>query len=540
MNEKYNQIHSKMEQTTHPAEEELSSESLPMPNEYIEQMRESGLEGHAEAYKQVVDLCEIIKAEGGRALLVGGSVRDHFMGKISKDFDIEVYGLESNVIEEIISNKFGRVSDVGKAFGHLKVFLEGGIDIDVTLPRTDSKVSEGHKGFDIKTDPFMSIKEAARRRDFTMNTLAADPMSGEVFDYFGGIKDTKERRLKVTDVERFKDDPLRVMRAMQFVGRFGLEIDPQSVVIMQEMSKQLKEIAKERVEEEWKKLLLKSEKPSLGLAAGLSLGVLRELHPQLPPLVETPQEPDWHPEGDVWVHTLMVVDEAAKIIRRENIEDDKQKFSIMLASLCHDLGKPEVTEEVDGVLVSHGHEQAGFEPTQKFLAGIGIHSNNEMRKRVVKLVVNHMAPTMLYVNSEIRGNVVKDGAIRRLAERLHPATIRELVLLCEADHMGRGAFEPDIAEQMMLSPKEYKPGDWLMEYAARLAVEDSKPTSLTRGRDWIKLGFKPGVEFGKLIRLSDKLRDENNYTREMIFAAVDGAKTGGEAIKKLEKILESK
>lgn len=497
-------------------------------------MEGQALEHHAAAYRKVLDVARAVGAGGGRALLVGGSVRDSVLGKISKDFDVEIYGLEAERVEEVVK-ELGKVSEVGKAFGILKMSLDGGMDIDVSLPRTDSKIGEGHRGFAVKTDPRMSVEDAARRRDFTMNALAADPLTGELFDPFGGVDDLKRRVLRVTDTERFGDDPLRVMRALQFVGRFGLSIEPESRDLMIAMIPELKHLSKERIRIEWEKLFLKSEKPSLGLAAGMALGIFNELHPEFPPLKETGQEKDWHPEGDVWIHTLMAVDEAAKIVRREEM-DERQSLCVLLAAFCHDFGKPATTVEEGGRVRSIGHEQAGGEPTKKFLAAMGVGS--EMRNRVAALVVNHMRASMLYGDETVRGQQVSDGAVRRLAKDIYPATIRELVALSEADHLGRGPFDDttDI-DGMLMPPNEYPARDWLLTRARRLEVEDSVPVKMTRGRDWIRLGFRPGNDIGRLIRAAEELRDEKGFTREMALGAVSGIGDAKEAIEKLRSLL---
>ncbi|MBI5077083.1 CCA tRNA nucleotidyltransferase [Candidatus Falkowbacteria bacterium] len=515
---------------------ELAPDVLRVPDAetYIKQLQEMGLDQYVLAYQKVREVAEAIQKAGGKALLVGGAVRDMLWGKIAKDYDLEIYGLAASEVEKIVA-PLGKVSEVGKAFGILKIFIADGIEIDVSLPRTDSKIGVGHKGFEIKTDPRMSVADAARRRDFTINSMAADPLTGELFDPFDGRRDLRERRLKVTDPERFRDDPLRVLRGIQFMSRFGLEIDAETVPILQEMAPQLKELPKERILEEWKKLLLKSEKPSLGLAAAMTLGILREIHPELPPLKETPQEPDWHPEGDAWIHTLMVIDEAAKIVRRENLNAE-QSFVILVTALCHDLGKPKVTELRDGKIISHKHEEAGEEPTIKFLETLGV--DNLTRDKVVKLVVNHLAPALFFTDETVRGAKVSDGAIRRLAKRIHPATIQELIFIAEADHLGHGfAAGFEISEQVSLDPTKFEAGPWLLGRARALDVEASKPADLTQGRDWLALGFKPGKTFGRLIQLSNELRDEKGFTREQVFQAVANINNIDAAIAKLESFL---
>lgn len=490
---------------------------LPKPDEFISALEQRGLVEHAKVYRAVVELADAIQKIGGQALLVGGCVRDMLVGKIPKDFDIEVYKLEPARIEEV-AKQFGKVSDVGKAFGILKVSLGQGVDIDLSLPRSDSKIGVGHRGFEVKSDPNMSIADAARRRDFTINSMAGDPLTGELFDPFGGAKDLRDKILRVTDKERFRDDPLRVMRALQFVGRMGLSIELESAKIIESMTPELKELPKERIFEEWQKLLLKSEKPSLGLSAGMALGVFKEIHPEFPPLAETPQEYEWHPEGDVWIHTLMVVDEAASIIRREKL-DEQTSLVVMLGALCHDLGKPATTELVGGRIRSSGHEPAGKEPTEKFLKSLG--APTIIQEKVARLVINHLIPSTFYIDETIRKKPISDGAIRKLAQRIAPATVYELVLVAEADHTGRGPFEdPEIPEQLLLNLREYPAGEWLLKRARGLAVEKSKPADLLLGRDLINLGIKPGAHIGEIIRTANRLRDEKGFTKEAVLQVV--------------------
>jgi len=513
-------------------------EKIPGPEEMVERFREFGYEEYAEAYEKVLEICQVVKEAGGEALLVGGSVRDIFFNKMPKDFDLEIYKLEAEKIREIVE-KVGKVSEVGKAFGVLKVFLGNGIDIDVSLPRTDSKVDEGHKGFDVKTDPDMSIEDAARRRDFTMNSISADPLTGKLNDPFNGLDDIRNRVLKITDPEKFQDDPLRVVRAIQFAGRFGLEIDKESLTIIQEMAPFLKELPKERIFEEWKKLLIKSDKPSLGLSAGMLLWVFKELHTEFPPLRETKQEPEWHPEGDVWMHTLMSVDEAAKLCHEYDL-DEETALTIMLSSLCHDLGKQSTTETIEKNgkmrITSHGHEQAGEEPTKKFLASIG--ANGLMRSKIVKLVANHLIPSTWFIDSTIRGQKISKGAFNRLSEKIHPATMRELALTAAADHRGRGPFaDPENSNQLMM-PENFPAGKWFIEKARKIGVEKSRQEDLIRGRDLFNFGFKnPGVLWGEIIRLSNDLRDDKNFTKDMFFQSLCDINDEQKALAKLRSLL---
>lgn len=513
----------------------ISPEKIPLADDYIEKLQAKGLEQHAEAYQKVVELSQAIGEAGGRSLLVGGSVRDMVFDKISKDYDLEIYGLEAQVVEEIVS-KFGKVSDVGRAFGILKISLDQDIDIDVSLPRKDSKigVGGGYRGFEVKTNPNMSIAEAAKRRDFTMNSMAADPLTGELFDPYGGVEDIKNKTLKITDSERFRDDPLRVMRALQFIGRFNLNLDQDSAKIIQEMTPELKQLPKERILDEWQKLLLKSDKPSLGLAVGMDLGVFKEIHPEFLPLAETKQDPEGHPEGDAWTHTLMAVDEAAQIIQEEGL-DSKAGLTIMLSTLCHDLGKADTTEKIDGRIRSHGHEQAGGEPTERFLKSLGV--DKVTSQKVRQLVENHLVPSKLYDGAVIKKGEVSDGAIRRLAKRIYPATIEELVLVAQADQAGRGPYmDPKQPEQYLMSDG-FPAGKWLLERARELKVADNKPANLLGGRDLIALDLKPGKNFGKLIELANRLRDEKDYNKSAVLQALSDVDDNTQAIAKLEALL---
>lgn len=492
-----------------------------------------------DGFEKVSDIAIRMKEMGGRGLLVGGSVRDLFFGKLSKDFDLEVYGIEYEDLKSELEN-LGDVSEVGQAFGILKAYSSGEesdsrIDLDVSVPRRESKIGIGHKGFKTSLDKNMTIKEAARRRDFTMNSLSMDPLSGEVFDEFGGIYDIENRILRVTDSETFGDDPLRVLRAMQFAGRFGLVVDDESKKIIHEAAKRLNEISPDRFFEEFQKLFLKSEKPSLGLMTALDLKIFDQFFPHFLLMQETPQEPDWHPEGDVWVHTLMVVDEAAKIVKSQELPE-KDKLGIMLAALLHDVGKPETTKlSKDNEITSIGHEVKGEKKAREFLRKIN--TPKDLEEKVVKLVMNHMMPGSLY-RSEQDGRKVTDSAIRRLAKRIHPATIRELVMVSNADSFGRS---------LELDRTKYAPGEWLLENAKRIGIDNDVSEPLLRGKDLIEVGLTPGKTMGEIIKLGDRIRalDEElkieeskngeNLNKEEILSLVEGLESNEKAISELRK-----
>ena len=448
----------------------------------------------------IFQIAETVEEQGGRALLVGGIVRDILLNLPPKDFDFEVYGISPDRLEAILGSLEPDWMDiVGRAFGVLKVRFED-LDIDVSIPRRESKVGAGHKGFEVAGDPTMSPEEAARRRDFTINALAMDPISGEILDFFGGQKDLANGILRATDPERFRDDPLRVLRAMQFAGRFSFAVEPATLAICREMVRQpeFAALPSARIGEEWYKLLLKSPRPSVGLQIGLSTGAFKILHLELAALVGVPQDPEWHPEGDVWTHTTMTVDAAADIVRREGLKED-DALVIMLGALCHDFGKASTTAFVEGRWRSRGHEEAGVTPTCLFLARMEF--GKEIEARVAPLVADHLFPAHT-------AGEAGEVAIRRLARRLHPATVRELVWVSEADHRGRD-----------VSWDGFPTGDELLRRAEAMDIVSAQPQRLLQGRDLIRLGWVPytgrsqdGIKFQPILDAVFEAQIKGNIT----------------------------
>lgn len=476
--------------------------------------RESSIHPH------VRNAAQKFSERGGRALLVGGGIRDIITGKAPKDFDIEVYNLEPDDVEEVASG-FGNIKEVGKSFGILKVALGDGFDLDISLPRTDSKSGEGHRGFEVKIDPYMSISEAALRRDFTINSLAFDPLTEEVIDPHGGVKDIKDKVLRVTDKVRFADDPLRVMRALQFAGRFDLIVEQESFDLMSEMvtRKEFAELPKERLLEEWKKLLLKSERPSKGLSLGMELGMFHVLHPEFVALLNTPQDGKWHPEGDAWTHTLMAVDQAARIAKNEGLAEN-DAFTLLVATLCHDLGKPLTSEEQsDGSITARGHDEVGVTIAQKFLERLGV--DNDTSEKVKKLVENHMWAHMNF-GDVVRGREAGDGAFRKLSVKLFPATITELALLSKADALGTGHYGSLEELQFETAHPET---EWLLGRASNLGITEKKAGDIIMGRDLIAAGHKPGKQFGVITVLANALRDEKGYSQEQLLSAINTSRS---------------
>ena len=432
-------------------------------------------------YDLALTLARRFQEEGGRALIVGGFVRDEVLrmnghSVSTKDVDLEVYGLAPESIGGILDS-FGKVVTVGESFLVWKIGA-----LDVSIPRRDSKAGPGHTGFHIDGDPNMSVAEATRRRDLTINALALDPITEEIIDHWGGREDVRRKLLRATDPVLFGDDPLRVLRMAQFAGRFGFAIEPRTMSVARKLP--LDELAAERIGEEWKKLLLRAEKPSVGLEAMRAAGAIGKLHPELFALIDTPQDPKWHPEGDVWVHTGLVIDAAAEIVRCEGYDEDTALL-IMFAALCHDLGKPDTTAFIDGRWRSRAHSEAGEAPTRSFLTTLAVSS--DLTEGVVKLVREHLWPTLNF-DREISILTAGDGAVRRLALRLHPVTIPALLAVAEADRRGRTNVDTSFPE-----------GPALRERAAAIQVESERPRPLLLGRHLIAMGLSPGPEFAAIL-----------------------------------------
>jgi len=421
-----------------------------------------------------------VRAAGGRALLVGGCVRDELMGKEPKDWDLEVYGIEPSMLRQLLDQS-GSVNAVGEAFTVYKL----GPDLDVSLPRRDRKAGRGHRGFVIEGDPFMTIKDATSRRDFTINAILQDPLTGEIIDPFNGRADLEDRILRAVSLNSFAEDSLRVLRAAQFAARFEFDIDPETVDACRLID--LSDLPSERIWGEMEKLLLRARRPSIGLKWLRELHVIEQLFPEIKALVDVLQDPEWHPEGDVFVHTLLVVDRA-----RELIDDlvHARQVAVMLAALCHDFGKSSTTEFIDGRVRSRGHEEAGVEPTLRFLDKLNIHTFEgfDVRAQVVALVRDHLKPGEYFKKRDQVG----DGAFRRLARK------------CELDLLYRVAKADSLGRNAEWVPRERwydaRAQEWFIERARELEVESKAPAPLLLGRHLLEMGLQPGPRIGEITR----------------------------------------
>ena len=418
-------------------------------------------------------IARAVRDEGGRALIVGGWVRDRLLGFASKDVDLEVFGLPPERLRALLL-RFGSVNSVGESFTVYKV-----CEIDVALPRRDSKVAPGHRGFEVVGDPHMTIEEAARRRDFTVNAISWDPLTGEYLDPFEGREDLLTRKvLRAVDPRTFADDSLRVLRGVQFAARFNLGMDSDTKALCRRIP--LDDLPAERIWGEVEKLLLLADRPSVGFELARELGVVQRMFPELNALIDCPQEPEWHPEGDVWVHTLMVIDQART--RIDDLDRPRQ-ITVMLGAVCHDLGKPLTTAVIDGRIRSMEHEQEGIPPTIALLDRLNVHTIGgfDVRRQVIGIVANHLAPNAFFKSK----TPVGDGAFRRLAQKVD---LELLARLAESDCMGRtGNFDCSGIR-------------WFVERAQALGVEHAPPEPIVKGRHLLELGVAPGPGMGQLLK----------------------------------------
>jgi tRNA nucleotidyltransferase (CCA-adding enzyme) len=430
--------------------------------------------------EKVISLARAIHEAGGCALLVGGCVRDALMGLQPKDWDLEVYQLEASRLWETL-DQFGPVNVVGESFTVYKL----GQHLDVSIPRRERKSGRGHKGFVIEGDPSMGVAEATRRRDFTINAILQDPLTGELIDPYDGQSDIEQRVLRAVSTETFAEDSLRVLRAAQFASRFRFDIEPETVQLCLEID--LSDLPAERVWGELEKLLLRSPRPSIGLEWLRKLGIIEKLFPEIQSLIGVPQDPEWHPEGDVFVHSQLVIDQARELI--DDLSYPRQ-VTVMLAALAHDFGKPATTQLIEGRLRSRGHEEAGVPPTESFLDRINVHTIDgyNVRGQVIALVREHLKPGEFYKKRDEVG----EGAFRRLARRCEPDL---LYRVAKADSLGRNA-EWVPREQWYGAEAQ----EWFIQRTRELQVEQRAPDPLLLGRHLIELGVEPGPQMGEITR----------------------------------------
>ena len=417
-------------------------------------------------------LALLVRRHGGRAYYVGGFVRDALLGETGKDIDIEVHGVTPDCLKEILDSLGQRIT-IGESFG---VFNLKGYGLDIAMPRKEKMRGQGHRDFDIFVDPFIGTESAARRRDFTFNALMQDVLTGEIIDHFGGEADLKAGILRHVCSDSFPEDPLRVLRCAQFAARFGCRVASETIALCSKM--ELQHLPKERIEGELKKALLKAERPSVFFEVLREMNQLDYWFPELKALIGVKQNPVYHAEGDVWTHTMMVLDEAAKLRDRA-----QNPYWFMLSALVHDFGKAVSTEAVDGTIHAYQHEIEGLPLAEAFLHRITAES--KLISYVLNMTELHMKPnTMARVGSAVKNT-------NKLFDR---ATDPEgLIALALADDRGRILETPAADTEAFLCERL----EIFKELMARPCV---------LGRDLIDAGIQPGKDFTEILEYAHKLR----------------------------------
>ncbi len=424
-------------------------------------------------------------AQGGKVYYVGGLVRDRLLGRENKDIDIEVHGLHPHQLERIL-DRLGERTEMGASFG---VYGLKHYDLDIAMPRKEKATGRGHRDFAVVTDPFLGTEKAARRRDFTINAMMEDLLTGEIVDHFGGREDLARGIIRHVDDETFPEDPLRVLRAAQFAARFGFSVAPETVALCRRMD--LSALPRERVEGELCKALLKAEKPSVFFSVLREMDELEVWFPELQALIGVEQNPLHHPEGDAWNHTLQVLDAAAQYrFRAEN------PVGFMLAALAHDLGKAVCTQRGSGVPRAHLHEIRGLPLAGAFLNRLT--GEKKLTAYVLNLVRLHPQPARAAAARPWPGatNALFDQAIDPEA----------LLCLAAADQQGREkGLDLDFLRQRL---ELYR--DWM----ARPCV---------MGKDLVAAGLRPGQDFKEILEYAHKLRlagtdKSETLTRTLVYA----------------------
>ena len=428
---------------------------------------------------------------------MGGAVRDAVLGIPNKDVDIECYGVSYDKLESVLKSIPGSfVDSVGKSFGVIKFRDHDGEEYDFSVPRRDSKKGDGHKGFEVEFDTTITPREAAARRDFTMNAFAYDPFTHKVLDFYGGMSDLENKILRHTS-DAFSEDPLRVLRGMQFAARMGLKVAPETAELAKSIIDQYPSISNERVEQEWHKLVTKGKSPGSAIQYLIDTGWIDHF-PEIKNMVGIEQDPEWHPEGRVETHTAHVMDAASVIADREKLTGDERAV-LIYAALAHDFAKAHTTElrEKDGKMrwTAHGHEKAGGPLAKEFLERMGV--KKSIIAKVVPLVENHL----VHINFK---NNMRPGAVKNLAEQLYPATIQELMWLVEADHSGR----PPLPKGMPPEATE------LHDLARTHNVHMGKIEPLLQGRDLMKYPITPGPLIGEILQAARKAQLDHKITNK--------------------------
>ena len=427
-----------------------------------------------------------VRRAGGRTVVVGGFVRDGMLSLPTGEPDLEVFGLSVRDLERAL-RRLGKVRRIGRAFPVLRI---GGLGVEIALPRRESKTGPGHLGFEVVVDPNMNFADAARRRDLTLNAIGLDPLTGELFDPYGGARDLAAGVMRATDSRKFPEDPLRGLRVAAFASRFSFTADTELHRLCSELD--LSELSPERIRDELAKLLHGRE-PSRGFRFLAATGLLRFL-PEVDALRGIPQDPEWHPEGDVFEHTLLALDRAVELCP----EDPEARRALLFATLCHDFGKPATTRERRGRITAYAHDAVGAPIARRFLEGL--RAPRALVDEVEALTRRHLAPAFYPRQG------AKRAAYRRLARELVAAgtTMEALLRVATADQLGR-TTEAALAGR-------FPEGEIFREQAELAGVFREPPADAVSGRHVLARNIAPGKAVGRILDRSRELQDESGET----------------------------
>jgi len=445
---------------------------------------------------EVRQIMMAIEDAGGHPWIVGGFIRNILIRSIHpsipceidfKDIDLEVFDLEPEAVFAIVRPLVPHCQmDVGNQFPVIKARTHSGIELDVAAPRRERKTGAGHRGFTVTVDVHMPLAEAARRRDFRMNAIALD-LCGTIADPMDGMADIVHQVIRVCDPAGFHEDPNRVPRAMQFASRFDFAPDAECIAAAAAAIGEAPRIPAEIWWGEWEKWASKGVRPSRGLLFLRACGWIG-LFPEAAALIGTAQDPEWHPEGDVWTHSCLSADRAAEIAARDGITG-RARAAFVIGCFAHDFGKaePGVSFVKDGRIVSPGHDEAGVAPATRFLNRIN--APHAVRDQVIACVRHHMAHVGVEPSQRI---------VNRWAKRFHPASIQEIARVAEADHCAR----PPLPGGAPMAP--------FVALAESEGVAHQRPKRIIEGGRIIEIfGIAPGPQVGMIVRAAEQAQIED-------------------------------
>lgn len=434
-----------------------------------------------------LDFVREIIARGGEVYLVGGNVRDHLLGIPSKDHDLLVRGLDYAQLAQVLK-PFGQVNLVGKSFGILKFRTreEPDFEYDLSLPRVEKSTGEGHRDFAVDFSPTIPLEQDLARRDFTINAMALEVQTGRMIDPFGGQSDLKKKLIKQVFLNTFKEDPLRLLRAVQFAARLEFSIEEETKAAMRENASLIKTVSRERIIEEIRKLFL-ARKPSTGFHLMRETGLLIHVFPFVEKMIGIKQPKKKN--EDVYDHTMKVLDASRSASEMQN----PGELHIMFAALLHDAGKPRThrIHKETGQVTFYGHQIVSTRIARQWLAEYKAQMLGIDIDRVLNLVDNHMFETKSFYT---------DRAIRRFVSKVGEDVIFDLIDLRIADKKGGRA--PDNMKGILNLRTR------IQEEVNKAPPFTPKDLALT-GHDLITMGFKPGPIFGEIQRyLMEVVLDE--------------------------------